>query len=168
MRRAPACRTSWRVKFEQKSMSTQGSTTVHRSIARRIFVAILLICVLRGTTCVASDHVSCAMPVEPCESSDDCSCGQSCECQPGASDRGRTAEKHCCCCCRILRPICKCVEPIVCWPVHKICHFVNFCAPDGFVGPPDVMGPGRFHPVPTRPVFEPGPQQIVYPQPSAE
>ncbi|HEX3600920.1 MAG TPA: hypothetical protein VHU84_12300 [Lacipirellulaceae bacterium] len=43
----------------------------------------------------------------------------------------------------------------MCWPVKKVCHVINFCAPEGFVGPPDVMGPGRFHPVPTHPVFEP-------------
>jgi hypothetical protein len=46
-------------------------------------------------------------------------------------------------------------EPAVCWPWHKCVHVLNFCAPDGFVGPPDQIGPGRFHPVPTRPVFTP-------------
>jgi hypothetical protein len=29
----------------------------------------------------------------------------------------------------------------------------NYCIPEGAIGPPDVMPPGRFHPVPTRPVF---------------
>jgi hypothetical protein len=46
-------------------------------------------------------------------------------------------------------------EPAVCWPWQKFVHVLNFCAPDGFVGPPDQIGPGRFHPVPTRPVFTP-------------
>ena len=106
-------------------------------------------------------------PSSRAKSSAGCSCGQCCECQTGAGDRCCPASKNCCCC-RILRPIGNCLEPIVCWPVHKICHLVNFCAPDGFVGPPDVMGPGRFHPVPTHPVFEPGPRPMMYPQPPAE
>jgi hypothetical protein len=29
----------------------------------------------------------------------------------------------------------------------------NYCVPEGAIGPPDSMPPGRFHPVPTRPVF---------------
>jgi hypothetical protein len=48
------------------------------------------------------------------------------------------------------------VEPLVCWPQHKCGYLLNFCAPDGYVGPPDTVGPGRFHPVPTHPVFFPG------------
>lgn len=52
-------------------------------------------------------------------------------------------------------PVWGLAEPVVCWPVNKVRHIVNFCAPDGFVGPPDMVGPGRFHPVPTQPVFAP-------------
>jgi hypothetical protein len=29
----------------------------------------------------------------------------------------------------------------------------NYCVPEGTIGPPETMPPGRFHPVPTRPVF---------------
>jgi hypothetical protein len=29
----------------------------------------------------------------------------------------------------------------------------NYCVPAGAIGPPESMPPGRFHPVPTRPVF---------------
>lgn len=29
----------------------------------------------------------------------------------------------------------------------------NYCVPEGALGPPETMPPGRFHPVPTRPVF---------------
>ena len=32
---------------------------------------------------------------------------------------------------------------------------VNFCAKNEAVGPPDIQAPGRFHPVPTHPVFAP-------------
>ena len=31
----------------------------------------------------------------------------------------------------------------------------NYCIPEGAIGPPDTTPPGRFHPVPTRPVFAP-------------
>ncbi len=149
------------VEFKQMSMPTQRSTIVHRTIARRLFAATLLVICFRGAICTASDRVSCAMPIEQCESPDGCSCGQCCECRPGICNRCFIAGKNCCC--QIWRPIGNCVESIVCWPAHKICHLVNFCAPDGFVGPPDVMGPGRFHPVPTHPVFDPGPRPMLYP-----
>jgi hypothetical protein len=29
----------------------------------------------------------------------------------------------------------------------------NYCLPEAALGPPDMVPPGRFHPVPTRPVF---------------
>jgi len=50
-----------------------------------------------------------------------------------------------------------------CLPYRAGCRVVNFCVPSGVVGPPDVCGPGRFHPVPTHPVFTPAPEQIAYP-----
>jgi hypothetical protein len=31
----------------------------------------------------------------------------------------------------------------------------NCCAPDDAIGPPEIPPPGRFHPVPTHPVFQP-------------
>ena len=31
----------------------------------------------------------------------------------------------------------------------------NFCVPAAAMGPPEVTPPGRFHPVPTDPVFAP-------------
>jgi hypothetical protein len=34
-------------------------------------------------------------------------------------------------------------------------HVANFCLPPAAIGPPDGLPPGRFHPVPTRPVFYP-------------
>src|SRR5882757_3878622 len=99
---------SWHVEREQKSMSRQRSTIAHRIIARRIFAAAMFLVCFRGAICTASNHVSCAMPVEQCESPDGCSCGQCCECQPSCSDRCCAVQKHCCCC-RILRPIGNCV-----------------------------------------------------------
>ncbi len=41
------------------------------------------------------------------------------------------------------------------WPCRVCQRAVNFCAHNEAVGPPDIQGPGRFHPVPTRPVFSP-------------
>ena len=79
-------------------MPTQRSTIVHRTITRRIFAVTLLVICFRGATCAASDRVSCAMPIEQCESADGCSCGQCCECQTGPSDRCCPASENCCCC----------------------------------------------------------------------
>ena len=59
------------------------------------------------------------------------------------------------CCDFVVQPVWGLAEPIACWPVNKVRHIVNFCAPDGCVGPPDMVGPGRFHAVPTHPVFAP-------------
>jgi len=35
-------------------------------------------------------------------------------------------------------------------------HVANFCVPAAAIGPPEIPPPGRFHPVPTNPVFAPG------------
>jgi hypothetical protein len=51
----------------------------------------------------------------------------------------------------------------VCFPYKVCCRAVNFCSPEGAVGPPDIPGPGRFHPVPTHPVFEASPEPLDYP-----
>lgn len=44
---------------------------------------------------------------------------------------------------------------LVGWPFHCCCQIINFCAPDDFTGPSVGPCPGRFHPVPTHPVFAP-------------
>lgn len=62
--------------------------------------------------------------------------------------------------------VCRTVGAVVhtaCLPYRICCRAVNFCAPDGMVGPPDVAAPDRFHPVPTRPVFVPVPAPLTYP-----
>jgi hypothetical protein len=37
----------------------------------------------------------------------------------------------------------------------------NFCIPPGVIGPPPPPPPGRFHPVPSRPVFAPRPSMAL-------
>jgi hypothetical protein len=41
------------------------------------------------------------------------------------------------------------------WPCQAIAGTANFCIPAAAIGPPYIPPPGRFHPVPTRPVFAP-------------
>ena len=54
----------------------------------------------------------------------------------------------------------------VCLPCTIFRATLNFCAHNEAVGPPDIQAPGRFAPVPTRPVFAPsvepapGPEQL--------
>ncbi len=111
---------------------------------------------------------SCAVAVDECGKCDSLGgdeCDQCGQCEPQIYEQW---VEQCFvtagyCCCRVWQPIGYCVEPIVRWPVKKCCHVVNFCAPEGFVGPPDVIGPGRFHPVPTHPVFDPGPELMIGP-----
>jgi hypothetical protein len=43
----------------------------------------------------------------------------------------------------------------VCLPCTIFRTALNFCAHNEAVGPPDIQAPGRFAPVPTRPVFAP-------------
>lgn len=50
-----------------------------------------------------------------------------------------------------------------CLPYRICCRVANSCVPDRAAGPPDVAGPGRFHPVPTHPVFAPVPAPLAYP-----
>jgi predicted amidophosphoribosyltransferase len=46
----------------------------------------------------------------------------------------------------------------------RVCEgALNFCAHNEAVGPPDIQGPGRFHPVPTHPVFAPVPEPVTFP-----
>jgi hypothetical protein len=63
------------------------------------------------------------------------------------------------CCCNTWRR----VEPVACWPYKKCQRVVNFCVPNDVCGPCRSSGPGLFHPVPTRPVFGPGPAPFEYP-----
>ena len=74
----------------------------------------------------------------------------SCDCvhQPGC---------YGCCCCWIARE-CLCV---ICLPCRVCRGTLNLCAHNDAVGPPDVQGPGRFHPVPTHPVFAPLQDEIA-------
>lgn len=60
-------------------------------------------------------------------------------------------------CCYMWSPIGCRLEPLVHWPGSRCCRVVNFGASECFVGPPDTVGPGHFHPVPTHPVFDPVP-----------
>jgi hypothetical protein len=53
---------------------------------------------------------------------------------------------------------CHTVIHAACLPCSICCRAFNFCAPDGCIGPPDIAGPGRFHPLPTHPVFAPVPE----------
>ena len=58
---------------------------------------------------------------------------------------------HECCTWRIGR---KCLR-VICLPCRVCRGALNFCAHNEAVGPPDIQAPGRFHPVPTHPVFAP-------------
>jgi hypothetical protein len=42
-------------------------------------------------------------------------------------------------------------------PMTVVGNVANFCLPVVAMAPPEVPPPGRFHPVPTRPVFQAGP-----------
>lgn len=119
----------------------------------------------RNTSCGA------AVDAEPCAELAPTETADGCEAAPGCGSGVATcatclsiacpdicghAQELCYHCCDFVwAPVWGLAEPVVCWPVNKVRHVVNFCAPDGFVGPPDMVGPGRFHPVPTHPVFAP-------------
>ena len=60
-------------------------------------------------------------------------------------------------CCGVWLSVAETCEPVVCWPRHKICHVLNFCA-GRLVRTTAGTRPGRFHPVPTHPVFAPAPE----------
>lgn len=99
---------------------------------------------------------SCGTPVagedQACAGDESCSCGH-CALPLGCGGYG-------CACCACSSAI-GVAETIVCWPVHTVCYAINFCAPDGYIGPSPAPGPGRFHPVPTHPVFEPAAPPLV-------
>jgi hypothetical protein len=57
----------------------------------------------------------------------------------------------------------KCLH-MICWPGRACCGALNFCAHNESVGPPDIQAPGRFHPVPTHPVFAPVAEPVVNPE----
>lgn len=140
--------------------------------------AILLGALLLSTGCAAfgghhCQNVSCGSavaeepcveraptgPVGCCNAAPNCGSGvTACATCPSIAcpDISGHAQELCYRCCDFVwAPVWGLAEPVVCWPVNKVRHIVNFCAPDGFVGPPDMVGPGRFHPVPTHPVFAP-------------
>src|SRR3954449_630813 len=48
-------------------------------------------------------------------------------------------------------------------PCQACRRVVNICVPDDVVGPSQIQGPGRFHPVPTREVFAPSPEPLATP-----
>jgi len=54
---------------------------------------------------------------------------------------------------------------VICWPCGVCRGALNFCAHNEAVGPPDIQAPGRFHPVPTHPVFAPAPGPVEDPNP---
>lgn len=96
---------------------------------------------------------------EPCCQSGYC---EKCWCHTQAACECCTSTAKCYACGCSSRVWC-CAEPYVCWPWRKCMRVVNFCAPDGCCNPIPGPGPGRFHPVPTHPVFEPGPQPMMLP-----
>ena len=53
---------------------------------------------------------------------------------------------------------------VICLPCHVCRGAINFCAHNEAVGPPEIPGPGRFHPVPTHPVFAPVPEKVTNPE----
>jgi hypothetical protein len=57
----------------------------------------------------------------------------------------------------------KCLH-VICLPCRICRGTLNFCAHNEAVGPPDIQAPGRFHPVPTHPVFAPVPEPAAYPE----
>src|SRR6185436_13722811 len=95
-----------------------------------------------GDSCgeIVSDGTSCEGPA-------DCDCVHQPCCHEGLTWRiGR-----------------KCLHA-VCLPCRVCQGAVNFCAHNEAVGPPDIQGPGRFHPVPTHPVFAPVPEPVAHPE----
>jgi len=133
--------------------------------AVRVLWMPLLLCAGCAVPCGGTKRCeSCAAAVAvgergECNSPGDVDCDESGQSEPQIHEQcveqcWATASYYCC---RVWQPIGHCVEPVVRCSIKECCHVVNFCAPEGFVGPPDVIGPGRFHPVPTHPVFEPEP-----------
>src|SRR4051812_1534368 len=60
----------------------------------------------------------------------------------------------------------RCRDAVCCvtdWPCCACRRVVSFCVPDDVVGPSPLQGPGRFHPVPTHPVFAPTPEPLAVP-----
>jgi hypothetical protein len=135
-------------------------------------LGLLAVVLCSGCAPMAAHH-SCACCTDPVEPG--CNCNSNC-CEPPCCDQCGCAVgssgvcENCCpnvcgngmaavegCACSSCGTAWGCVEPIACWPIRKCVHYINFCAPEGYCGPPDMPGPGRFHPVPTRPVFSPRP-----------
>jgi hypothetical protein len=155
-----ACMTA-RPLFASNSVPKAVLKLTVRSRVGRLALVLLICAGCVGPFARSRCSSSCAVPVDECDPVDNPTCGKCSACSAELCDRCVAAGENCCC--RIWCPIANCVEPIVCWPFQKVCHVLNFCAPDGFVGPPDVAGPGRFHPVPTHPVFEPVRPPMTYP-----
>ena len=109
-------------------------------------------CATCGTTVGACGECECA----ECESCDTCESPSCAPCAGGHFESCQvclaTAQYYTCSGCL---GVWHCVEPCVCWPVKKCWHVLNFCAPDGYIGPPEPPCTGRFFPVPTQPVFAP-------------
>lgn len=101
----------------------------------------------------ANNFVPCSEPIADAESfpsSEPCA-------PPGSSD----SPKACDCVhstnihTGIMRATGQSLKHVVTFPYRILDHTINFCAHNEAVGPPDIQAPGRFHPVPTHPVFEP-------------
>lgn len=136
----------------------RASTPIRKAAAITLF-ALLLCAGCVATMSVNKSCGSCGSPVDACGECDEPVCEECGECAhpvghtiPGVGFCCGAWESMCCFC-----------SPVVSWPCHKVCHVVNFCAPDGCCGPPPPPGPGRFHPVPTHPVFEPVPEAMTFP-----
>jgi hypothetical protein len=147
-------------------MYARLSTIAVRRLAALSVSAALLCSGCIATVSVTNTCSSCGNPVGDCAEccqGDPGNCGECCECP----------HESCSCtgcngickgyCCGALHSVAGTCEPCVCWPRHKICHLFNFCAPEGWSGPLPDCGPGRFHPVPTHPVFQPGCDTPPYP-----
>ena len=90
------------------------------------------------------DWIPYADPASECGCSDVCECDQAC--QVGPTGRAVNLAKDGC--------------QMTC----KVCgHVVNCYAPHDAIGPPEIPPPGRFHPVPTHPVFARGAEPLAHP-----
>jgi hypothetical protein len=112
-----------------------------------------------------------------------CSCGDACncgdctvdDCANGPPDGCAISDSGGACCesegCnnghddgRTNLPACNAFKRVAAIPCETVANATSCCTPHACPGPPDVPPPGRFHPVPTRPVFSPRFEPMPYGQ----
>lgn len=153
----PLCACSQPFSIGKTSRLITPTTKPRMSLAAAVGLFAALLC----AGCIGPFHAS--KKCDPCsEAVNDggsCETGASCE-TPATYD---CVQQPCCHEGFTWRMGRKCLH-VICWPRRVCCGALNFCAHNESVGPPDIQAPGRFHPVPTHPVFAPVSEPVANPE----